>query len=104
MGKLAGWSFHHSENSKCGKCGMKTHESDNDGCCKDIHKQIKNDNDQKITETGLSVINLLSAAVISYPITFSQINISSVTETSPVSNAPPRSEVPIYLRNRVFRI
>jgi hypothetical protein len=40
MGHYTGWNLWHSNNSKCGKCGM-NEDAKKKGCCKDEHKEIK---------------------------------------------------------------
>jgi len=40
MNKLAGMSFKHSHDDRCGKCGMKE-EQKKKGCCKDEQKTFK---------------------------------------------------------------
>jgi hypothetical protein len=104
MGKLASWNFHHEEKSKCGKCGMNIHDGDSDGCCKDIQKQVKNDTDQKRTEGSFSLNEVLFAAILCQPVILNTVTVSSIVGTTAVSNAPPPGKVPLYLRNRVFRI
>ena len=83
---------------------QKSHKAQKDDCCKDEHKLIKNVNDQKLTEAAF---NLAHASSIALPISFIELHavkIASITEENPVSNAPPRSQVAIYLRDCVFRI
>src|SRR5215207_6488586 len=102
MGKLVNWSLWQSSTSKCSKCGMeKNHTSSDNGCCKDEQKHIKNSKDQKLTETAF---NIYATSVV-LPISNSDlflIKIPSVTEKNPISHAPPRRQVAIYIRNRVF--
>jgi hypothetical protein len=105
MGKLVNWDLRHKTSSRCSKCGMEiTHKSQNNGCCKDEYKQIKNDKDQKLTETAFNLIHAISVIVPNSFIEIPEINVSSIAEDNPVSNAPPRSQVPIYIHNCVFRI
>jgi hypothetical protein len=105
MGKLVNWGLWHSDSKKCSKCGMnKSHKTQKNGCCKDEHKQIKNDKDQKAAETTVYLIHAASVAVLIYQYEISSVNISSITENNPLSNAPPRSPVAIYIRNCIFLI
>lgn len=104
MNELVNWGLWHSNNKKCGKCGMEKSHEKNNGCCKDEHKQVKLENDHKgsatyqLTELG-SII--LPVPVFEIP----HINFLTVTEQNPVSHAPPRSDdIAVYIRNCVFRI
>jgi len=105
MGKLVEWSLWHSSGKTCSKCGMeKPHKNLKDGCCKDEQKLIKNDKDQKLTETAFNLIHLTSVAVPTSQIEIPALQISSIAEANPVSNAPPRRQVAIHIRNCVFLI
>ena len=105
MGKLADWSLGHNKSKTCSKCGMRKSDEKSNGCCKDEHKFIKNITDQKITEAGFQLIQLISAAI---PVSFIEIprtDFPSVTEGNPISHAPPRSSgIAVYIRNCVFLI
>ncbi len=105
MGKLVSWKFGHKLSDRCGKCGMKiNHKSLNNGCCKDEFKQIKNDKDQKLSAMPQLLIE--PVYVLSSNINSELLSIiaSTVSDTYPVSNAPPRSRDAIYIRNCVFLI
>jgi len=106
MGKLVNWGLWHSNNKTCGKCGMdKSYKkAQKDGCCKDEFKRIKNEKDQKLTETDFNLIKATSSASLISQVELPAITISTITERNPVSNAPPRNQVAIYLRNCVFLI
>ena len=105
MGKLADWGLGHNKSKTCGKCGMeKSNEKDN-GCCKDEHKFLKDDSAQKVTESNLQLMQLMATALPSAYIQLPELALPSLTEESPNSNAPPRTQaVPVYIRNCVFRI
>jgi len=104
MGKLVNWDFRQAKSHKCSKCGMdKLENSGENGCCKDEFKKIKNEKDQKTTETTLNLINHSHSVILSQ-IELAAINISPIAEANPVSNAPPRSELDIYIRNCVFLV
>ena len=105
MGRLVNWKLGHKLSDRCGKCGMKiNHQSLNNGCCKDEFKQIKNDKDQKLTTAALVLIHPAYILSSNFQSELLSINTLSVSETYPVSNAPPRSLEPIYIRNCVFLI
>ena len=105
MGKLADWGLWQSKTAICSKCGMHKSENKDNDCCKDVHKQIKLDKDQKTSEFGWRMIQLLPVAL---PFHLSEISLNdftSATEENPFSHAPPRSSsIAVYLRNCVFRI
>lgn len=104
MGKLVSWSFWEDKEDKCSVCGMAKAKTLAKGCCTEEHKQFKSDKDQKLTETTF-YLNHASAAT--HSITHYELpaaTITFLTETNPVSNAPPRSQVAIHIRNCVFRI
>lgn len=105
MGKLVDWGLWQAPGKTCSKCGMeKSVKTLKDGCCKDENKQLKTEKDQKLTEASFNLIHSISAAPLASQIELPAINISSVTETNPISHAPPRSQVAIHLRNCVFLI
>lgn len=105
MGKLADWSLGQKESKTCGNCGMKTSEAKEKGCCKDEHKFFKNDTDQKATDAGLLLLQLLATDLPGAFIESPSFNFTSISEDYPVSNAPPRSNgVAVYILNRTFLI
>jgi hypothetical protein len=105
MGKLADWGLGNNKSNTCGKCGMEKSEEKDSGCCKDEHKFIKNDTDQKTTEVGLQMLQVLAVAL---PVSFIEIptnDFPSETEENPISHAPPRSSgAALHIRNCVFLI
>ena len=105
MGKLVDWSLWNNSSSKCSNCGMEnSHVASDDGCCKDEYKVFKNDKDQKLTQNASYLLEASFAPHIISRITLPAVHISTVTETNPISHAPPRSQAAIYIRNRVFLI
>ena len=90
---------------KTANMAVKKSEEKDNGCCKDEHKFIKSDTDQKVAETGIQMMQLVSNAL---PVTFFEIqdiNLPSITEENPISHAPPRSSsVAVYILNRTFLI
>jgi hypothetical protein len=105
MGKLSDWGLWHNDSDNCSKCGMEKNSSQNNKCCKDEQKYIKNTADQKVRETNLQFIQILSSAL---PVPFIETTFkefSSVTEENPRTNAPPLiNSVLLYIRNCTFRI
>lgn len=104
MGKLADWGLGHKESKTCGNCGMeKSNEKDN-GCCKDEHKFVKSSSDQKVVESSFQLMEVMGTAFISEYAKLPSLQLTSVTEENPVSNAPPRSSIAVYILNRTFLI
>jgi hypothetical protein len=105
MDKLIGWDLNGNNSEKCSRCGMDKSKSHKKGCCKDEQKQVKVHNDQKLTESSIFQIQLLSQA---NPLSFDNYKIEaiqSLAQTFPVTHAPPRHQkVPGYLFNCIFLI
>lgn len=102
MGDLVNWNLQHDPGDKCSYCGMKLdHKPQNNGCCKDEYKQIKNKKDQKLSQTcviqPVCIVSLTFQSELSAPLT-------AIKETNPVSNAPPRSRLALYIRHCIFLI
>jgi len=73
-------------------------------CCKDEYKQLKLQNDQKAT-ASYKAIQISSVAILTNFFKAPSVNLSSLAEENPISHAPPQSEsIPLYIRNKVFRI
>jgi len=104
MDKLVDWGLWHNGDKQCGKCGMDKSLEKNNGCCKDEHKQVKLETEHK----GVASYQLtaLSFAVLPTPaFEIEDVKLPTVTEENPLSHAPPRrGEIPVYIRNCVFRI
>ncbi len=106
MGELADWKLKQKESDKCGNCGVEKESSDNGGFCKVEKKFLKYDSDQKATNSLFKRIQISAVAIPSSFITFSDVDLSSVTEENPISHAPPhRNEaIAVYIINCVFLI
>ena len=105
MGKLADWGLGHTNSETCGSCGMEKSSEKDNGCCKDEQKFIKNTADQKIVESSLLLMNVISAAVIPGYTELPALQITSITEEHPFSHAPPRTHgVAVYILNQAFLI
>jgi hypothetical protein len=103
MGELVNWDLSIQETHTCGNCGMEKVKNKKNGCCEDIQHRLEVEKDQKAENryqpeapAGVAVITTFPSFVV--PV------ITSVTEEYPVSNAPPRSTVPIRIRYCIFRI
>ncbi|MES1197705.1 MAG: hypothetical protein ABUL41_00320 [Chitinophagaceae bacterium] len=105
MGKFVSWKLGHKLSDRCGKCGMKiNHKSLDNGCCKDEFRPIKNDKDQKLSTEPLFLVQPVCLLTPGFQSELFSFVASSVFETFPVSNAPPRSPDAIYIRNCLFLI
>lgn len=107
MGKLVEMGLWHGKKAKaCSKCTAKEDgKSCKKKCCKDVHKLVKLDKDHKTAE---SAIQLLALTAVATPVHFyelPQIQIASLTQQYPLTNAPPRSsKVQPYILLCSFRI
>ena len=103
MGELVTWDLSIQETHTCGNCGMEKVKSKKNGCCEDKHQRLQVEKDQK-AESRYQPDAPVSVAVITTFPSFVTPVIASVTEAYPVSNAPPRSTVPLRVRYCIFRI
>jgi len=103
MGKLMSWDLSRKQEAKCGICGMgkKGHR----GCCKDEQKVLQIEKDQKASKFSFQFLNISSSTV---SVTYAGLPFvypSAIVVENPTANAPPRpGKVPLFIRNRVFRI
>jgi hypothetical protein len=104
MGKLADWGLGQNKSKTCGECGMEKSDEKDNGCCKDEHKFVKNTTDQKVVESSFQLIELMGTAILPGYTELPSIKISSLTEENPISHAPPRSSVAVYILNRTLLI
>ncbi len=111
MGKLFSWSLGDKDNENCGQCGMPKNGKDGhcasfkDGCCKDKQAHLQVDKDQKATENAYAFSALAFAAFPASTATIPDNCVASCITGYPTANAPPEADnVPIFLRNRTFRI
>jgi hypothetical protein len=74
------------------------------GCCEDKHHHLQVEKDQKAESRYQPEAPVAIAVITNYPVLESAAIPSSLNEAYPVSNAPPRSKVPLCIRNCVFRI
>ncbi|BAV09774.1 hypothetical protein SAMN05421788_1011207 [Filimonas lacunae] len=104
MGKLLGVSLVDNDSHKCGKCGMKKSAAPGKSCCKDEHKLVKLEKDH----TASAFIELMQAPVVYQPVHQYHAGITAIAEQPvlfPSPHSPPlASEVPLFVRNCVFRI
>lgn len=99
MGKKAGVDFYATGQDKCSRCGMKEKKG---GCCNDEHQFYKLTSDHKTVtndhDFNAPVFFHESVYTIPY-ILFSKNVVSSFS-----INSPPFSELPLFIRNCIFRI
>lgn len=101
MGRLVNWDFTHKKDRTCNKCGME--KSAQKGCCEDKYRVLQVEKDQKAESAYQLMQPAAVAATAIFPSISSEL-VLHISEEHPVSNAPPRSQVPVHIRNCVFRI
>lgn len=87
MDELVGWSLHHDEDEKCGKCGMD--EKDNGGCCKDEHKHFKLKVDHQKAGVPTMLAVALAPAIVNPLPDFNFQPYIKATESYSLCHAPP---------------
>lgn len=105
MGKVASWGLGNQEPKSCSGCGMEKPEQKDSGCCKDKYTFFKNITDQKITESSLQVMPLMTVGM--HPSFTENLSFSflSHTKENHISHAPPLNHgIPIYILNCIYRI
>jgi hypothetical protein len=103
MDKLIEWNLEHSKSDRCSTCGMSKKQIGK-GCCKDEYKQLKLQGDQK-TATSYQAIQLISIALPSAFLELPFLKLPSIAQGIPLSHGPPQNDgIPLYIRNKVFRI
>lgn len=99
-------SFFHNDVDKCSNCGMEKKVAVENGCCKDEYKELKVDKAHDLKEIALQFMHAISIALP--PIVFeisSFLQLANFTVDQPLVNLHPKDiDVPVYLRNCVFRI
>ena len=103
MDELVNWDLSIQETHTCGNCGMEKVKSKKSGCCEDKHQRLQVEKDQKAENRYQPEAPVSVAVITTFP-SFVMPVTSSVTEEYPVSNAPPRSIVPLRIRYCIFRI
>ncbi len=103
MGELVNWDLSIQETHTCDNCGMEKVKNKKNGCCEDKHHRLQVEKDQKAENRYQPEAPVSVAVITTYP-SFEMPVTSSVSEEYPVSNAPPRSIVPLRIRYCIFRI
>ena len=86
MDKFIGADLWHSEDNKCGKCGMT--EKSKKGCCKDEHKQIKVDKAQQKSTSDYNFSSVLSPVILTN-VSYNYFEETILAASLPKLYAPP---------------
>ena len=101
MSQFASWDIGHSENEKCGTCGMKVKKSS--GCCKNEVKVVKLQQDVISAPAVTYNFSIAALSIHSFELLSIAPSILEREYVSPLAHGPPLlSEQDIYLRNGVF--
>lgn len=103
MGQLVNWDLSIKETHTCSKCGMEKVKAEKNGCCEDKHHVLQVEKDQKGENRYQPEAPVGIAIITTFPPYITPVA-SSISEEYPVSNAPPRSGVPVRIRYCIFRI
>ena len=80
-------------------------KSGHKGCCNDAQKTFRVDKDQKVSESAFQFLTISSVAIAVTHIDLPLIYSSTLVADNATAHAPPfRDALPIFLRNRNFRI
>jgi hypothetical protein len=99
MGKIATVALGQNSSDKCGNCGM-----ENDGCCHDDVKVVKIQDTQSITSFQVDFLKA-EASVHSFhqpDHSLDMISLSTLVETA--KSPPFKGQIPLTIKNCVFRI
>ena len=102
MGKLKGWDFFQAASNKCGSCDMEKTASK--GCCHDEQKQLHAEQDQQLSAAVQLIITNPVGIIHSYHISPLQRPVATVENYAGTLVPPGPGKVPIFVRNRNFRI
>ncbi len=100
MGQRAGVDFYKTEKDKCSRCGMKEKKG---GCCSDEHKFYKLANEHKNVFNEYHAF-IFPSIVINNSVLFPGKFVSPVEINILQKGAPPGQDLPVFIRNCVFRI
>ena len=105
MDKMVGAEWGTGSDGHCSKCGMEKNPR-KDNCCKNEQKLVKINLDQKTTNASIEFVKLVFSSSFQYPVATDQsLQLSSITEEHPLSNAPPDPlSIAVYKLHCKFRI
>jgi len=111
MGKLVEWGLIDRSGKDCAFCGMPTMRSakgcvvGSKDCCRDEYRQIKTDKDQKLSQSSIDFIKIISPEAVLPHNTWTNPFVTSTALALPVIKGPPLiTDIPVFLRNCNFRI
>jgi uncharacterized protein YfcZ (UPF0381/DUF406 family) len=99
MGEIAEVVLGHKSSDTCGKCGM-----ENKGCCHDDVKVVKIQDSQSVASINTHFAKAEAQAPAYHELSYAAtvLPVSIIVQTA---HAPPgKAEVPLHIRNCVFRI
>lgn len=103
MSRLVGWSLSQQQDDMCSQCGMDKKDKKK-GCCNDETIKVKMSDDQQPNFTSVhfeSPVYPLVHDHIAYELL---LRVSSQHQPIYVHGPPGDSKIPVFLRNKVFRI
>ena len=104
MDKLVGTQLQDFSSENCSKC-QSSDSNDNNNCCKKEYKLVKIDLDHKNTVASLELVKIASSSDEQCFPHLVDLDISSITEDHPSSNAPPPGCLTaLYKRNCTYLI
>lgn len=100
MGEIASVDYGKSEKGLCGKCGMESKK----GCCEDETTLLKiQDSHQSSQLSWAFQLSVAEPAI--FPVFQDYFGYNSrYCFDQPANGPPPGSNIPIYIKNNVFRI
>jgi hypothetical protein len=111
MGRLVSWGLVEHSGKTCDFCGMQKIGPSGEcmlgmkNCCHEENKQLRNNKDQKTVQESYHVTKV-SAPLADRPgLVWEDVIVVSSVLSQPVSHGPPfANSLPVFLRNRNFRI
>jgi hypothetical protein len=102
MGKLQSMDFGRLAGKKkvCSKCGM----ANKKGCCEDKHQVVKLDKKYTVPVTVFSATKFISLPTKFYSIEPLPIRTNEILDYSSSNSPPGKGNLPLFIRNCVFRI
>ncbi len=106
MGRIIGWGLFESRpGDTCPNCGM--HKKPGNNCCKDVPQCLQAGKQEPVM-TATSLPSLPDQLPVILPYSYSRYTATALTTRFPNARSgfrgPPGPEVPVFLRNCVFRI
>ena len=103
MGELKSWDLRSANKNTCGICGM--HKANGKGCCHDEQRQLKLDNAQQLVSLDVQLPSISEITLPGYFDALLSLQVLPASVLTLTVHAPPGlHHVPIFVRNRNFRI